>query len=63
MIDFSLPDVTVYNRQCKQCGFVWQYQEWGDGLHNYDNCSFLSFDLCRLFRSSIQVKEFLFVCY
>ena len=46
--------VNVYKRVCQSCTFEWQYQEWQDGLHNYDNHTFLTFELCHHFRSSIQ---------
>lgn len=35
---------------------VYRYQEWTDGLHNFDNHVVLSLELCLLLRENLQVR-------
>jgi hypothetical protein len=48
--------VFMYSRVCDVCNFAWHYQEWKDGLHNYNNHILLTNELCHFLRCSLQVK-------
>ncbi|XP_052106603.1 uncharacterized protein LOC127739070 [Mytilus californianus] len=47
-------DISVYNKVCSKCGMEYRYQEWSDGLHNYDDSTFIGFDACHLIRAGLQ---------
>ncbi|XP_028649584.2 HMG domain-containing protein 3 [Erpetoichthys calabaricus] len=47
-------DVWVYTRRCPVCHVLYRYQEWQDGLHNFDNHLFLSLELCLYLRQGLQ---------
>ena len=47
-------DIAVYSKVCPQCGFKFRYQEWTEGLHNFNDSLILTFKLCDLLQSSIQ---------
>nr|XP_023670539.1 uncharacterized protein LOC111845382 [Paramormyrops kingsleyae] len=47
-------NVTSFCRRCPQCTMVYRYQEWKDGLHNFDDHIFLCLELCLFLRENIQ---------
>lgn len=52
----SLTDVSTHHRSCPRCHMVYRYQEWTDGLHNFDNHVVLSLELCLFLRENLQVR-------
>ncbi|RXN18648.1 hypothetical protein ROHU_007708 [Labeo rohita] len=48
-------DVTTYCKQCPQCGMFYRYQEWKDGLHNFNDHIILDIPLCLTLRNLLQV--------
>ncbi len=51
LISFLI-DVTIY---CKRCGHFYRYQEWAEGLHNFDDHTILTLHLCLFLRQSVKV--------
>ncbi|XP_034082898.1 uncharacterized protein LOC117553198 isoform X1 [Gymnodraco acuticeps] len=47
-------DVSTYCKRCGLCGHFYRYQEWTQGLHNFDDHTILSLHLCLFFRQSVQ---------
>lgn len=47
--------ISTYRRWCLNCGLMYRYQEWEDGLHNFDDHMLLSLHLCLMFRNALQV--------
>lgn len=47
-------DVSTYTRRCPGCQMIYRYQEWCDGLHNFNNNIILSLELCLFLRHSLQ---------
>ena len=41
-------NLSVYIKRCPSCDFEYRYQEWKDGIHNFNNHLLLSFKLCDL---------------
>ncbi|KAK7133382.1 hypothetical protein R3I94_015303 [Phoxinus phoxinus] len=48
-------DVATYCKQCPLCGMFYRYQEWKDGLHNFNDHIILDIPLCLTFRNLLQV--------
>ncbi|KAG9261007.1 hypothetical protein AMEX_G25953 [Astyanax mexicanus] len=48
-------DVSTYCKSCHQCGAQYRYQEWKDGLHNFNDHVLLSLPLCLTIRNMLQV--------
>ncbi|MGL5598221.1 MAG: hypothetical protein ACRDDA_08930 [Aeromonas sp.] len=48
-------DVTTYCKRCGVCGHFYRYQEWAEGLHNFDDHTVLTLHLCLFLRQSVQV--------
>lgn len=48
--------ISTYRRSCLNCGLMYRYQEWEDGLHNFDDHILLSLHLCLMFRNTLQVR-------
>ncbi|XP_062382763.1 uncharacterized protein LOC134070421 [Sardina pilchardus] len=46
--------VSTYIRRCPDCQVLYRYQEWQDGLHNFDNHLILSIEFCLYLRHSLQ---------
>ena len=38
-------NLSVYTKRCPSCNFKYRYQEWKDGIHNFNNHLFFSFKL------------------
>ncbi|XP_039457289.1 uncharacterized protein LOC120434006 isoform X1 [Oreochromis aureus] len=49
-------NVSTHHRSCPQCHMVYRYQEWTDGLYNFDNHVVLSLELCLFLRENLQVR-------
>ncbi|XP_076731234.1 uncharacterized protein LOC143413016 [Maylandia zebra] len=49
-----IENVSTHHRSCPRCHMVYRYQEWTDGLHNFDNHVVLSLELCLLLRENLQ---------
>ncbi|XP_065132856.1 uncharacterized protein [Paramisgurnus dabryanus] len=48
-------DCSTYCKSCHQCGTHYRYQEWKDGLHNFNDRIVLDLSLCLTIRNMIQV--------
>ncbi|XP_077083469.1 HMG domain-containing protein 3-like [Siphateles boraxobius] len=48
-----IENISTYHRICPQCNMVYRYQEWKDGLHNFDNHIFLTLELCLFLRENV----------
>ncbi|KAF3851086.1 hypothetical protein F7725_012858 [Dissostichus mawsoni] len=48
-------DVSTYCKSCHQCGAHYRYQEWKDGLHNFNDRILLDLPLCLTIRNMLQV--------
>ncbi|XP_048062099.1 uncharacterized protein LOC125277677 [Megalobrama amblycephala] len=46
---------STYYRMCSNCGLKYRYQEWTDGLHNFDDHLLMSLHMCIILRHSLQV--------
>lgn len=46
--------VSTYTRRCPGCHMIYRYQEWCDGLHNFNDYILLSLELCLYLRHSLQ---------
>ncbi|KAI7789432.1 putative HMG domain-containing protein 3-like [Triplophysa rosa] len=51
-----LEAVTSYCKRCGVCGHFYRYQEWAEGLHNFDDHTILTLHLCLFLRQSVQVS-------
>ncbi|KAK0152218.1 HMG domain-containing protein 3 [Merluccius polli] len=49
-----LENVSTYYRCCPQCRMVYRYQEWKDSLHNFDDHTILTLELCLYLRHNLQ---------
>ncbi|CAI5656968.1 unnamed protein product [Oreochromis niloticus] len=49
-----IENVSTHHRSCPRCHMVYRYQEWTDGLHNFDNHVVLSLELCLFLRENLQ---------
>ncbi|XP_066514104.1 HMG domain-containing protein 3-like [Hoplias malabaricus] len=49
-----IEDISTYYRRCPECQMTYRYQEWQDGLHNFDDHVVLSLELCLFLRHSLQ---------
>ncbi|RVE57614.1 hypothetical protein OJAV_G00218060 [Oryzias javanicus] len=47
-------NVSTYNRRCSRCGVLYRYQEWRDGLHNFNDRVILTLELCSYLRINMQ---------
>ncbi|XP_056091693.1 uncharacterized protein LOC130071102, partial [Rhinichthys klamathensis goyatoka] len=48
--------VTTYGKKCSRCGMMVRYQEWEDGLHNFNDKVILTLHFCLHLRNCLQVK-------
>ncbi|XP_073681623.1 HMG domain-containing protein 3-like [Garra rufa] len=48
-----IDNISTYHRICPQCNMVYRYQEWKDGVHNFDNHIFLTLELCVFLRENV----------
>uniref|UniRef100_A0A8C4DY82 C2H2-type domain-containing protein n=1 Tax=Dicentrarchus labrax TaxID=13489 RepID=A0A8C4DY82_DICLA len=47
-------DNSTFIKKCPECEMVYRYQEWSEGLHNYNNHIILSLQLCVLLQNTIK---------
>ncbi|XP_048853120.1 HMG domain-containing protein 3-like isoform X4 [Brienomyrus brachyistius] len=47
-------NISTYFKRCPECQMTYRYQEWQDGLHNFDDHLVLSLELCLYLRHSLQ---------
>lgn len=59
---FYLSDIATYCKTCYMCGMVYRYQEFEDGLHNFDDSTILGLHLCLFLRAQLQVFIFFIFC-
>ncbi|KAK1174762.1 hypothetical protein AOXY_G2336, partial [Acipenser oxyrinchus oxyrinchus] len=55
--------ITWNGVHCYGCGMLYQYQEWKDGLHNFDDHVLLSLHLCDFINSLQVCKSFVCVAF
>ncbi|KAG1958031.1 hypothetical protein F2P79_006441 [Pimephales promelas] len=48
---------STYYRMCSNCGLKYRYQEWTDGLHNFDDHLLMSLHMCVVLRHSLQTHH------
>uniref|UniRef100_A0A1A8MZX4 SAP domain-containing protein n=1 Tax=Nothobranchius pienaari TaxID=704102 RepID=A0A1A8MZX4_9TELE len=46
--------ISTYRKTCLNCDMVYRYQDWQDGVHNFDDHLLLSIHLCLLLRNALQ---------
>ncbi|RVE72627.1 hypothetical protein OJAV_G00039440 [Oryzias javanicus] len=47
-------NVSTYNKRCPKCKLVYRYQEWRDGLHNFNDNIILTLQLCVYLRHNLK---------
>ncbi|XP_070557881.1 uncharacterized protein [Ptychodera flava] len=47
-------DITVYVKSCPSCHVTYRYQEFSDGIHNYNNKVFLTHRLCLWLKANVK---------
>ena len=47
--------ISTYRKSCLNCGMIYRYQEWEEGIHNFDDHIILSLHLCLMVRNALQV--------
>lgn len=53
-LDGVIPNVATYNRRCSECKMMYRYQEWTEGLHNFNDRVILTLQLCLYLRDNLQ---------
>lgn len=53
-LDGVIPNITTYNRRCSECRMMYRYQEWTEGLHNFNDRIILTLQLCLYLRDNLQ---------
>ncbi|XP_077058747.1 uncharacterized protein LOC143711263 isoform X1 [Siphateles boraxobius] len=48
-------DISTYYKYCPTCGALYQYQEWSESLHNFNDHVLLDLPLCLTIRNLLQV--------
>ncbi|XP_078790335.1 HMG domain-containing protein 3-like [Oryzias latipes] len=51
---FLFLGVSTYRKSCLRCGMIYRYQQWEDGIHNFDDHVILSLHLCLMIRNALQ---------
>ncbi|XP_056445989.1 uncharacterized protein LOC130382337 [Gadus chalcogrammus] len=46
--------LSTYRKSCLNCGMIYRYQEWEEGIHNFDDHIILSLHLCLMVRNALQ---------
>ncbi|XP_052407904.1 uncharacterized protein LOC127953050 [Carassius gibelio] len=49
--------ISTYFKKCLRCGMEYRYQDWEDGIHNFDNHILMGFHLCLYLRASLQTHN------
>ncbi|XP_042249063.1 uncharacterized protein LOC121884358 isoform X2 [Thunnus maccoyii] len=47
-------NISTYNKRCPKCHMDYRYQEWRDGLHNFNDHVILTLELCLYMRYNLQ---------
>ncbi|KAF3699938.1 HMG domain-containing protein 3 HMG box-containing protein 3 Protein SMF [Channa argus] len=47
-------NISTFNKICPDCNMHYRYQEWGDGLHNFNDHVILTLELCLYLRHGLQ---------
>ena len=55
--DSSYLDVSLYIKFCTECQIPYRYQEYQDGVHNFNDNWLLSLGVCDMIRKHIQVIQ------
>ncbi|XP_039594320.1 uncharacterized protein LOC120516601 isoform X2 [Polypterus senegalus] len=50
-------DVSTYYKTCLSCGMDYRYQEWEQGIHNFDNYILMGLHFCLYLRASLQTHN------
>ncbi|KAK0156639.1 hypothetical protein N1851_000114 [Merluccius polli] len=45
--------ISTYRKSCRNCGMIYRYQEWEEGIHNFDDHIILSLHLCLMTHTAI----------
>ncbi|KAL1277070.1 hypothetical protein QQF64_023743 [Cirrhinus molitorella] len=48
---------STYYQMCSNCGLKYRYQEWTDGLHNFNDHLLISLHMCIILRHSLQTHH------
>lgn len=48
-------DIHIFYKKCPTCKMVYRYQEYKDGLHNFDDCHIFSLAVLQLIRALVKV--------
>lgn len=48
---------STYCRVCSDCGLMYRYQEWSDGIHNFNDHILITLHLCIILRTSLQTHH------
>ncbi|XP_027881589.1 uncharacterized protein LOC114149740 isoform X2 [Xiphophorus couchianus] len=46
--------ISTYRKTCPTCSMVYRYQDWEDGVHNFNDHLLLSIHLCLVLRNALQ---------
>ncbi|XP_049337255.1 uncharacterized protein LOC103031382 [Astyanax mexicanus] len=49
--------ISTFCKRCYKCGMVYRYQEWCQGVHNYNDHIILDLHLCLYLRASLQTHN------
>ncbi|KAL0152812.1 hypothetical protein M9458_051882 [Cirrhinus mrigala] len=48
---------STYCKACPDCGLMYRYQEWSDGIHNFNDHILITLHLCIVLRESLQTHH------
>ncbi|KAL1275320.1 hypothetical protein QQF64_034943 [Cirrhinus molitorella] len=48
---------STYCKACPDCGLMYRYQEWTDGIHNFNDHILITLHLCIVLRASLQTHH------
>jgi hypothetical protein len=61
IISLMFSGVHIFVKHCLKCKIYYRYQEWKEGLHNYNDFLILSMETCNFLRIALQVRLYLAV--
>ncbi|XP_043952543.1 uncharacterized protein LOC122819687 isoform X2 [Gambusia affinis] len=50
----AVKGISTYRKTCPNCSMVYRYQDWEDGIHNFNDHLLLSIHLCLVLRNALQ---------
>ncbi|XP_059917173.1 uncharacterized protein LOC132464678 isoform X1 [Gadus macrocephalus] len=56
-IDGIVQDVSTFCRKCEDCGMIYRYQEFTDGVHNFNDYLLLGLHFCLFLRYQLQTNQ------